>query len=58
MRSRSGEKTLRNNVKGVFKDEQLLALGVEPGARAETLTLEQFVAIAGLLTKTGQRNPG
>jgi 16S rRNA (adenine1518-N6/adenine1519-N6)-dimethyltransferase len=51
-------KTLRNNVKGVFKDEQLLALGVEPGARAETLTLEQFVAIAGLLTKTGQRNPG
>jgi len=39
-------KTLRNNLKGIATDAQLEALGVDPGARAETLQLTDFIAIA------------
>ncbi len=42
-------KTLRNNLKGVFEDDQLEALGVDPSARAETLSLETYVALANRL---------
>ena len=42
-------KTLRNNLKGVIHAEQLQALGIDPGARAETLELAQFIAIANTL---------
>ncbi len=38
-------KTLRNNLKGLIDNAALEALGIDPGARAETLTLEQFVEI-------------
>ena len=38
-------KTLRNNLKGLIDSPALEALGIDPGARAETLTLEQFVEI-------------
>jgi len=38
-------KTLRNNLKGLIDSAALEALGIDPGARAETLTLEQFVEI-------------
>ena len=41
-------KTLRNNFKGVFNDEQLRSLGIEPGDRAEGLQIEQFIALAEL----------
>ena len=41
-------KTLRNNFKGVFDDDQLRSLGIEPGDRAELLEIEQFIALAEL----------
>lgn len=41
-------KTLRNNFKGVFDDDQLRALGIDPGDRAELLEIEQFIALAEL----------
>ena len=39
-------KTLRNNLKGIIDSKQLEALGVDPGARAETLELATFIMIA------------
>ena len=39
-------KTLRNNLKGLIDIAQLEALGIDPGARAETLELQQFIEIA------------
>ena len=38
-------KTLRNNFKNVLTDAQLEAAGVDPNARAETLTIDDFVAL-------------
>ena len=42
-------KTLRNNFKGIFGDSDLMAAGIDPGARAETLPIEAFVALSALL---------
>ena len=42
-------KTLRNNLKGVFDDASLTTLGIDPGCRAETLTLDTFVTLANQL---------
>jgi 16S rRNA (adenine1518-N6/adenine1519-N6)-dimethyltransferase len=38
-------KTLRNNLKGLIDTTRLEALGIDPGARAETLELSQFIEI-------------
>ena len=38
-------KTLRNNLKGLIDSNSLEALGIDPGARAETLQLTQFIDI-------------
>ena len=46
-------KTLRNNLKGLVEVDQLQALGIDPGARAETLELPQFIEIANA---TDERN--
>jgi 16S rRNA (adenine1518-N6/adenine1519-N6)-dimethyltransferase len=42
-------KTLRNCLKGLLDEDQILLVGIDPGARAETLGLEQFAALANLL---------
>lgn len=42
-------KTLRNNLKKTLSAESLSATGIDPQARAETLTLEQFLLIAKML---------
>jgi 16S rRNA (adenine1518-N6/adenine1519-N6)-dimethyltransferase len=42
-------KTLRNNLKGVISDEALQSLGIDPAARAETLSVQQYVALANHL---------
>ena len=42
-------KTLRNNLRGIATDAQLEALDIDPGARAETLELTDFIAIANQL---------
>ena len=42
-------KTLRNNFKGTLADSDFEALRIDPSARAETLSIADFVAIAGHL---------
>jgi 16S rRNA (adenine1518-N6/adenine1519-N6)-dimethyltransferase len=39
-------KTLRNNFKGMMEDSDFAGLTIDPGARAETLSIADFVAIA------------
>ena len=41
-------KTLRNNFKNSLTDTQFETAGVDPQARAETLTIDHFVALASL----------
>lgn len=47
-------KTLRNNLKTIMNGEQIAAAGIEPGLRAETLTVAQFVHLANVLHETGR----
>lgn len=42
-------KTLRNALKGLLDDTQISSLGIDPQARPETLTPEQFAALSNLL---------
>ncbi|GAB3282168.1 16S rRNA (adenine(1518)-N(6)/adenine(1519)-N(6))-dimethyltransferase RsmA [Parahaliea aestuarii] len=42
-------KTLRNNLKGLMDDAGLQQLGLDPGCRAETLELVDFIHIANAL---------
>ncbi|GGY12333.1 16S rRNA (adenine(1518)-N(6)/adenine(1519)-N(6))-dimethyltransferase RsmA [Paludibacterium paludis] len=42
-------KTLRNTLKGVLDDEGFTALGIDPGARAESLPVECYVAMTNYL---------
>ena len=42
-------KTLRNNLKGIIDSTRLEAIGVDPGARAETLELKQFIEITNAI---------
>ena len=42
-------KTLRNNLKTVVDSSALVAIDIDPQARAETLDLEQFQRLANLL---------
>lgn len=43
-------KTLRNNMKGLLDAAAIEALGIDPGCRPETLSLQQFVALANAVT--------
>lgn len=42
-------KTLRNSLKSDINEEQLTALDINPAARPETLSLQQFVAISNAI---------
>ena len=44
-------KTLRNNLKKLLSDEQITRVGINPSARAETLTVEEFVKLSNLLSQ-------
>jgi len=44
-------KTLRNNFKGHLDEQRLLALDINPQARAETLSLDDFHRLAGSLER-------
>ncbi len=46
-------KTLRNTLRDWVTAEQFDALGIDPSARAETLSVKQFVEMANYLTKAG-----
>ena len=41
-------KTLRNGLKGLLSAEAIASLGIDPGARAEQLALDDFVRLANL----------
>lgn len=43
-------KVVRNCVAGMFTEAQLLSVGIDPQLRAETIPLEQYVALANLLS--------
>jgi len=45
-------KTLRNNLSGLISASELHELGVDPGERAQTLSVAAFVTIAN---RVGQR---
>jgi len=42
-------KTLRNNLKNLLDSAHIESLGIDPGVRAETLTLEEFARLANAL---------
>jgi 16S rRNA (adenine1518-N6/adenine1519-N6)-dimethyltransferase len=42
-------KTLRNNLKGIIDTAELERLGIDPGARAETLDIPEFIAISNAI---------
>lgn len=42
---RQRRKTLRNNLKGLLDGEQIGALGIDPGARTETLSLQDLISL-------------
>jgi len=42
-------KTLRNTLKTLLSAEQIASVNIDPGLRAETLTLEQFAQLSNLL---------
>ena len=42
-------KTLRNSLKNIINSEQLESIGIDPVARPETLSLEQFVTISNIV---------
>jgi len=46
-------KTIRNTLKPAFDANTIQALGIDPGARPQNLTLEQYLTLAKALTKTG-----
>ena len=45
-------KTLRNNFKGLLNDADWKCLAIDPTARAETLTINDFIAITLRLNQT------
>ena len=49
-------KTLRNTLKGRVTDAQFAAVGIDPGARAEEIDVERYVALANLLGDAVPRN--
>ncbi|MDG6777479.1 16S rRNA (adenine(1518)-N(6)/adenine(1519)-N(6))-dimethyltransferase RsmA [Thiomicrorhabdus sp. zzn3] len=50
-------KTLRNTLKGWLNSEQIEACDVDPGARAESLSVAQFVQLSNYFTQLKTSNP-
>jgi 16S rRNA (adenine1518-N6/adenine1519-N6)-dimethyltransferase len=48
-------KTLRNGLKGLLAAEDIAALGIDPGVRAEQLPLEDFVRLANAACKAASQ---
>jgi 16S rRNA (adenine1518-N6/adenine1519-N6)-dimethyltransferase len=46
-------KVIRNCVAGMFTEAQLVEAGIDPGARPEAVSLEQYVALANLKLAAG-----
>ena len=50
-------KTLRNTLRNILETADYEALGVDPGARAETLAVSDFVRIANRVVKKQKSSP-
>lgn len=48
-------KTLRNSLSGLFDEKEIASAGIDAGTRAETLSLEDFASLAGLLREKQTR---
>ncbi|MDH5258913.1 MAG: 16S rRNA (adenine(1518)-N(6)/adenine(1519)-N(6))-dimethyltransferase RsmA [Gammaproteobacteria bacterium] len=46
-------KTLRNNLKDTLSSEEIESVGIDPGCRAETLTINEFAALGNLVAEKG-----
>ncbi|MGD8567244.1 MAG: 16S rRNA (adenine(1518)-N(6)/adenine(1519)-N(6))-dimethyltransferase RsmA [Gammaproteobacteria bacterium] len=44
-------KTLRNNLKSMIEADQMHAAGIDPGRRAETLTLQEFATLSNIISQ-------
>jgi 16S rRNA (adenine1518-N6/adenine1519-N6)-dimethyltransferase len=51
-------KTLRNSLKNLVTIEQLQAVGIDPQARAETISVKQYVVLANLCIKNYETSDG
>ena len=49
-------KTLRNTLKGTLSATEISAVGIDPGARAETLALQDYAALANLISQRPDRD--
>lgn len=47
-------KTLKNCLKGTLDEQQIINLGISPGARAETLPIDNFIQLANVYYKENQ----
>lgn len=47
-------KTLRNTLRGLLTESQLVTLGIDPGLRAETLTLAQYATLSNTVSNTAR----
>jgi len=45
-------KTLRNNLKKMLSDEQIESVGINPSARAETLSVKNFIMLSNLYSES------
>ncbi|MCD6047194.1 MAG: rRNA ((1518)-N(6)/adenine(1519)-N(6))-dimethyltransferase [Gammaproteobacteria bacterium] len=48
-------KTLRNSLASLISAEELLAIGIDPMRRAETLTLNEYIQLTALPFKNGEK---
>ncbi len=44
-------KMLRNNLKGMLSEEEIISLGIDPKVRAENLAIEDFVTLSNYIAK-------
>jgi 16S rRNA (adenine1518-N6/adenine1519-N6)-dimethyltransferase len=51
-----GRKTLRNSLRQLLAEETIVAAGLEPGVRAEQLSVKDFATLSNLVVKN-RRNP-
>ncbi len=49
-------KTLRNNLKKILTDEEIISCDIDPSRRAETLSIEEFVQLSNQFSKSTKCN--
>jgi 16S rRNA (adenine1518-N6/adenine1519-N6)-dimethyltransferase len=49
-------KTLKNSIRALLDEDRIIAAGIDPSRRAETLTLEEFAALGNMLESTNSNH--